>query len=339
MALLARKRPSRIFLWLCILFTVIIMLFSLFLADRFSQFAASQLGSFHADKIKETVERSEFVLAKLKGYSMSMYDDQSLQNWFYSQSYEPLQDAETLRVLTKYLSNEPLIDSAYLFNMRKEQVMDSKIGLQSFHEFKDTKLLSRIQEEPPALMRFFHHTVGESSHPALILPSSPSQEPQYGYLVILLHKDMLEKVLMAGGEGEDNWLLMMDAEGTLILGEGDDELRQELAAARGSDDHGTFELGDGRHGIHVNYADLESQPWTIYSYTEMKQFYRQATSFKNVILGTSLILLAVLVVIAFWNSRQFMKPFRKLAGQLQRLLGCKELSDYSVIEQGGVPAA
>ena len=58
--------------------------FSLFLANRFSHFAYSQVGTFNQDRIDEMAERVEYILAKLKWYSLTMYEDRTVQNWMYA---------------------------------------------------------------------------------------------------------------------------------------------------------------------------------------------------------------------------------------------------------------
>ena len=47
-----------------------------------------------------------------------------------------------MRVLSKYLSNEPYIETAYLFSFRKHEVIDSKVGLLSFEEFADQAIFA-----------------------------------------------------------------------------------------------------------------------------------------------------------------------------------------------------
>ena len=62
------------------LFAMTIIPFSLFLANRFSHFAYSQVGTFNQDRIDEMAERVEYILAKLKWYSLTMYEDRTVQN-------------------------------------------------------------------------------------------------------------------------------------------------------------------------------------------------------------------------------------------------------------------
>ncbi|MCQ6560994.1 AraC family transcriptional regulator [Paenibacillus mendelii] len=331
-----RSTSWRIFVISGIFFAITIVPFSLFLANRFSQFAYSQMGTFNQDRIDEMAERTEFILAKLKWYSLNMYEDHSVQNWMYSSADNLLQNAGTMRVLTKYLSNEPFIESAYLFSMRKREVIDSKVGLLQFEEFADQPMQKRIERNPGTFLRYFDHQIGKNSYLALQLPSTPVQKNQDGYLVVLFDKKELQKHLISGGGRADVLLSIVDDQGRLILGESDERLEESIRNIRTGLKRGSFELNRAGGEAFVNYARLESLGWTIISITEMKQFRAKADAFKTVIIACSLLLLAALLLIAYWNSRRFVGPFRRLADQLQRMLDVKGENDYGVIEKGVV---
>ncbi len=294
------------------------------------------MGTFNQDRIDEMAERTEFILEKLKWYSLNMYEDLAVQNWMYASADNLLQNAATMRALTKYLNNEPFIESAYLFSMRKREVLDSKVGLLPFEEFTDQPMLERISRNPGTFLRFFDHRVGNNSYLALQLPSTPVQKNRDGYLVILFDKKQLQRHLISSGGRADMSLSIVDNQGRLILGESDERLEESIGNVRMGLKRGSFELNRTGGEAFVNYARLESPEWTIISITEMKQFREKAESFQTVIIVCSLLLLAALLLIAYWNSHRFVGPFRRLADQLQRKLGVKGENDYGVIEQGFV---
>jgi AraC-like DNA-binding protein len=331
-----RSTSWRIFVISGIFFAITIIPFSLFLANRFSHFAYTQVGTFNQDRIDEMAERTEFMLAKLKWYSLNMYEDHTVQSWLYASAENLLQNAGTMRVLTKYLSNEPFIESAYLFNMRKREVIDSKVGLLPFEEFADRPMLQRIERNPGSFLRYFDHQIGKNSYLALQLPSTPLEKNRDGYLVVLFNKKELQKHLISGGGRADALFSIVDDHGRLILGESDERLEKSISSIRTGLERGSFELNRAGGEAFVNYARLESLGWNIVSITEMKQFREKADAFKTVIINYSLLLLAVLLLIAYWNSRRFVGPFRRLADQLQRKLGVKGENDYGVIEKGVV---
>lgn len=330
-----RSTSWRIFVISGIFFAMTIIPLSLFLANRFSHFAYSQVGTFNQDRIDEMAERVEYILAKLKWYSLTMYEDQTVQNWMYASADNLLQNASTMGVLTKYLSNEPYIETAYLFSFRKHEVIDSKVGLLSFEEFADQPMLQRIERTPGTFLRYFDHQIGNNSYLALQLPSTPVQKNRDGYLVVLFDKKELQKQLIGDGRA-DTLLSIVDDRGSLILGERAEHLEETIDNIQPGRKGGSFELSRTGGKAFVNYARMESPEWTIISVTEMKQFREKAGAFKAVIIACSLLLLAALLLVAYWNSRLFVGPFRRLADQLQRKLGVKGENDYGVIEQGVV---
>ncbi len=324
----------RIFVISGIFFAITIIPFSLFLANRFSHFAYSQMGTYNQDRIDEMAERIEYILDKLKRYSLNMYEDHAVQNWMYASADNLLQNARTMGVLTKYLSNEPYIESAYLFSIRKREVLDSKVGLLSFEEFADQPMLQRIEGTSGAFLRYFDHRIGNNSYLALQLPSTPVQKNRDGYLVVLFDKRELQKHLISGDGRADTVLSIVDDQGKWILGEWDERIEETIDNIQTGLKQGSFELNRAGGEAFVNYARLESPEWIIISVTEMKQFREKAGAFKTVIIVCSLLLLAALLLVAYWNSRRFVGPFRRLADQLQWKLGVKGENDYGVIEQG-----
>lgn len=331
-----RSTSWRIFVISGIFFAMTIIPFSLFLANRFSHFAYSQMGTFNQDRIDEMAERVEYILAKLKWYSLTMYEDHSVQNWMYASADNLLQNASTMGVLSKYLSHEPYIETAYLFSIRKREVIDAKAGLLSFEEFADQAMLQRIERTPGNFLRYFDHRIGNQSYLALQLPSTPVQKNRDGYLVVLFDKKELQKHLISGDERADTLLSIVDDRGRLILGEGDGRLEETIDNIQTGQKRGSFEMNSAGGKAFVNYARMGSPEWTIISVTEMKQFREKAGAFKTVIIVCSLLLLVALLLVAYWNSRRFVGPFRRLADQLQRKLGVKGENDYGVIEQGVV---
>ncbi|WP_409345757.1 AraC family transcriptional regulator [Paenibacillus sp. MBLB4367] len=284
--------------------------------------------------IRQTVERTEYILMKLKSYSLNIYEDQTIQNWIYDQTDDAMADAEALRVLTNYLANEPFIERAYLINTRLEKTISSQVGLVRFPDFSDKDILRRVNAEPPDFLRYFDHRIGDTAYLSLIIPSTPARKNHYGYLVVLLDKKKLQNLFMTDYAETGNGLMVLDHSGKSILGETVGPNLEKLNAMRKDSENGSFELVEGGVKWFVNYAAMHSQEWTMYSYTELKTFRQKAQSFKSSIVMYTLLLLTVLLLAAFWHSQRFFGPFRRLADQLQRKVGLHAQSDYGVIEQG-----
>ncbi|MCJ8014039.1 AraC family transcriptional regulator [Paenibacillus sp. KQZ6P-2] len=323
----------RIFVWSGIFIILIIIPFSLFLIQRFAGYASSQIGLINRDQIEETLDRTEFILAKLKWYGLNMYEDQTIQNWIYSQKDDPLLDAAALQTLSKYLSKESFFEGAYLFNMRREKVIDFNVGLLPFEEFSDTAMLERVKQKAPSLLRYSDHEAGNKSYLTLLLPSSYVKKEQYGYLVVLLNKRALQQFLISGGNKTDNQITLLDRSGQVILGKMDEKVMGNVIHSRTEARQGSFELQADGKTAYVNYADLDSQDWTIYSLSGMEQFRKQATSFRQTIMLYSILLLLLLLLAAFWNSHIFFKPLRMLANQIHGKLRVRAKNDYDAIQQ------
>jgi len=323
----------RIFVWSGIFIILVITPFSFYLIQRFEGYATSQIDLINRDRIEETLDRTEFILAKLKWYSLNMYEDQTIQNWMYSEQDDPLLDAAALQTLSKYLSKESFFEGAYLFNMRREKVIDFDVGLLPFEEFADQTMLERVKQKDPSLLRYAHHAAGSQSYLTLLLPPSYVKKEQYGYLVVRLNKGAMQQYLISRGSGKDNQVTLMDRSGQVILGKMDEEMMKNVMNSRTSASHGSFELKIDGEQAYVNYADLDSQDWTLYSLSGMEQFRKQATAFQQAILLSSILLLILLLLAAFWNSHIFFKPLRKLANQIHGKLRIRAKSDYDAIQQ------
>ncbi|GIO30409.1 hypothetical protein J2TS6_15500 [Paenibacillus albilobatus] len=330
----------RIFLWSCILITVIIIPFSLFLVQRFSDYASSQIGYINRDRIEETLDRTEFILAKLKWYGLNMYEDQTIQNWIYSKGDDPLLDAAALQTLSKYLSKESFFEGAYLFNMRREKVMDFKVGLLPFSEFSDQVILERVKRQDPFLLRYFHYESGGKSYISLVIPPSYVKKEHYGYLVVLLNAQVLQNYLLSGEGSEesdtDYRVTLIDRSGQAVLGQTDENVMESVRDARTGAKKGSYELKADGQTLYVNYADLDSQDWTLYSLSGMEQFRQQVARFQETIVLGSILLLIVLLLAVLWNSHVFFKPFRTLAAQIHGKHGVQAKSDMDAIRQSVV---
>ncbi|WP_152396673.1 helix-turn-helix transcriptional regulator [Paenibacillus guangzhouensis] len=216
--------------------------------------------------------------------------------------------------------------------MRREKVIDFHVGLLPFEEFTDKTMLERVKQQDPSLLRYTHHEAGNKSYLTLLLPSSYVKKEQYGYLVVLLNKHALQQYLISGS-GTDNQVTLMDRSGQVILGEMNEEMMQRIMQSRTSASQGSFELKVDGEQAYVNYADLDSQDWTIYSLSGMDQFRKQATAFQQAIMLSSILLLILLLLAAFWNSHSSFKPFRRLANQIHGKLRIRATSDYDAIQQ------
>ncbi|WP_158299545.1 AraC family transcriptional regulator [Paenibacillus antri] len=317
---LLTRNHFRLLLWAGIVFTLIIIPFSLFLSNQFSKYAHSQMDLFHRDKVVHTASQTEFILNKLKSYGLNMYEDRTIQGWLQRERPDPLADMEVLNTLTTFMSTEPFIRRAYLMNLRTRQAFDSQTGVTSFEAFQDQVMLKRVQEQQSLFLQFQPHEAQGDAHLSLVVPSTPAKRDIRGYLVLLLDNRALQTHLLAHNEELGTNLIVLDEEGRNVLGgEGSGESIAALLSGARTDGAApsVVEFDTGRR-LFVNSAAIPSQKWTVHSLTEMRSFRSQADSFQRRIVMYSLLLLVLLLTAAMWNSRRAVRPFRHLAEQLQR---------------------
>jgi len=330
-----------LYLWIGIIFTVAILLFSVFLASQFSHYADNQMNLYHKDKMAQTASRTEFILDKLKTYGLHMYDDPAVQEWL-SGRQDPLCDMELLNTITDYMSTEPFIQRVYVISLQDKRVLDSQVGIVPLNDFEDSDIVAKVTSDHPVFLQFFDHRFQNQSHLTLILPATPTKKSEIGYLVLLLDNHALEQQLLENNENLGSNVFVLDEFGNVILGEmSSPKIADALRKLGKNPESGFLEMNGIR--LHVNTAPIVSQNWVVYSLTEMKAFRRQAESFQARIVGYSLILLIPLLFAAVWNSRRAVQPFRSLAVQLQHKLniadenGQKVLGggdDYAILKSG-----
>lgn len=338
---LLTRNYVRLYLWIGIIFTVAILLFSIFLSNQFSKYADNQMNLFHKNKLAQTASRTEFILDKLKSYGLHMYDDPVLQEWF-SAKRSPITDMELLNTITEYMSTEPFIQRVYLISLLDRRVMDSQEGVIPLDRFADSEIVDKVKKNPPSLLQFFRHEIEGQSHMSLILPSTPAKKNESGYLVLLLDNRAVEEQLLENNENLGSNIFILDESGQVMLGQPtSSEMLTELRRLMDKSESGVLKMDGGR--LHVNTAQITAQNWTLYSLTEMKVFRRLTVAFQYKIIGYSLILLIPLLLAAIWNSQRAVQPFRKLAEQLQRKLKAGEDNgqeifgggdDYDILKSG-----
>lgn len=312
----------RLYVWVGIIFTIIIIPYSLFLSNQFSKFAYSQMDLFHRDKIIHTASQTEFILNKLKTYGLNMYEDPNIQGWLQMDRTDPLADMEALNTLTSFMSTESFIERAYLINLQTRQVFDSQKGIAAFNTFEDQAMLKRVQEQQSLFLQFFPHEVQGVAHLSLVVPSTPAKIYTHGYLVLLLNNQELQGHLLANNKELGTDIMVLDENGRNVL----TGLESEVDAAS---------------GLFIHSASLSSQKWKVYSLSELKSFKNQAEAFQQRMVMYSILLLILLLAAALWNSRRTIMPFRSLAEQLQRKFnGAGENAkapirdEYSILKYG-----
>ncbi|MCA0756735.1 AraC family transcriptional regulator [Paenibacillus sp. N4] len=308
------KRPYiRLFLFIALIFTLLVAPFSIYLSQLFSNHAYQEIDRFNMQKLRHTLQNVEFVTDRLKHDSLSIYQDASIQNWLQAPEDDNrgLLQNDALTALTKYIASEPLIESAYLINMKTRSVIDYRTRKYTFEDFYDQLILRTLTERSDASLRYFSHEVNGRTHQALIVPSSRSGVPYNGYLVMLLNRASLETYLLQSSREEGIETIVTDAGGRIILGLDSPEFKGALRSAP-QGESGQYETKISGRKWSVSYSGVSAENWTIYYLTEMSGVTKEASRVQRALLGSSLLLLLLLLTVLFWNTRSAYRRFQLL---------------------------
>ncbi|RED64405.1 helix-turn-helix transcriptional regulator [Cohnella phaseoli] len=291
----ARLRFAKSVMVILIVITIAMIPFTLLLSRQFTEFASDEINRFNQDKVVQTANNMDFFLTNLKVFGINIYEDQRIQNWLMAkqQDIEAQQVADNAMKL--YLTTQPFIRKSYLINFRSESVLDSAVGQVRFSQFEDQQILLDIKNHRQPFLRYFNHTVDKESYLALIYPSTPSRIDYYGYLVLLLNKEMLhERLLTNNLPNTINYVT--DENGVVVIGNDEFPHGEEWKA---------------------NAAALSSQEWTFHSYNRLQTLRGHIDLFNDKIVLNFSGLLLLLVLIAAWNATRTYRPIAKLYKLIQ----------------------
>ncbi|MDI4648355.1 helix-turn-helix domain-containing protein [Cohnella hashimotonis] len=353
--LMPRRTHIRIFLGSCLLFVLVSVPVVFFMTRQFSIFALNQIDKVNKTEITHSRDNAAFILDKMIAYGFTMYADKSVQAWMTADAETQDHEIEAIAAAAKYRTTEPFLKNAYLLNMRTEHVIDIAYGITSFADFDDQDILRLAKTPAKAYQRFFVHRTSGTRSLALMIPTVPSGQPSYGYLVLLLDDALMKQYLLKENKGAGFISFMLDEEGRLMLGPDEEGAASGAAEASGSSEglykelasrasgaSGSFKQRFEKESWSVQYARIEPQGWTLYQMAKLEginaDFYAFRTKLMIVLAG----LVALLLGILFWNSRRTYKPFSQLASQLETKLGPSlqrrqdegPLAEHSVIRYG-----
>jgi len=333
----------RIFLSLCILFILVSIPFVYMMTHQFSVYAMRQIDKINKTEIAHSRDNAQFIFNKLISYGLTMYADKSIQAWMTSGDEFQEKQVEAIAAAAKYMTTEPFLDNVYMVNMRTKHVLDLKFGIASFEQFHDQDMLDRVSQPRSSYLRLFVHRMNGTSQLALIIPTVPSGQTSFSYLALLLNDTLMQQYLLKEDPGSEIRSFILDSSGQVMLGPpGYEDLYAEFAVHSTEAGSGSFTQTYDGESWSVQYALIEPQGWTIYHMAKLEGIHADFNSFrvKMVIFVAGLI--ALLIIILFWNSRRTYKPFSQLAHQLETKFGMpmkpahkeSSMAEYSVIRHG-----
>lgn len=336
-----QKTYIRIFLTLSLIFSFVIIPYTFFLTSQFSKYADTEINKLTNDKLNQTLENAQFLLNKIKIYGLSIYNDHQIKNWLFSESKDPLVAMKAVDSMKNLLSNEPFIYKTYMININMQSVIDSQTGLHTFEQFEDSDMIHKIKNDRPQYLRYFNHTINNQSYLSLVIPSTLTNNDYNGYLVILLNNQLFQKYLLQSNKEIDVFIL--DQQGKAAIGSTVFQSMYPTLTSLKKDDTGQFNVEINNREWSVNYVEMQPELWTIYYMTDLSQLRDKVMIFRNKIIFSSLLLLSVLLLLVFWNSRRSYKPFTQLAdlvkGKVTKDIpktspDFSKYAEYTILKQG-----
>ena len=317
----------RFLLIMVIVLIIIISSFSFLLSNIYTKYTYSQINSFNEYKLTQIKDNVNFLLRKLKSYSIIIYEDLAIQNWFGLESSDNYTfedkifiDMDARNNLSRFILTEPYIENAYLINTSIREVIDFKNGQQTFAEFHDQKVLDKVQYDTPKLLRYFTYKIDGQNHLFLIVPSTPIKN-QYnnGYLVIILDNQLLNQYLLDNRTttniDTEIDVKIIDDQGELILGNQDEKysILQNISYTKLDNSR----ISADSKEWYVNFSEFEDKPWNIIYLTYLEQLHTNIRSIQIKILIYTLITVLIISLVLYWISRKNYKPYSNLAKQIR----------------------
>ncbi len=308
-----KKTYFRLFLILTIIMVVVLLGFSYLLSFIFSEYAYSQINEFNENKLGQIEENIDFILRKLKSYSLKFYQDPDIQEWFYPEHAKDwIYFTQAKNTVDNFMITEEYIYNVYLINLTSRQILERKTenSLYNFDNFYDQKILDRVLNNPPSSLNYITHQIEDKKYLALVLPATPSRKNIYGYMVVLLDNELLNDYILGNKSSGDTKVNITNNKGQLILGDSND-----LIFTNNYLDNNIINSNDEKW--HINKSYMETYGWSIYYMTHLENFEKNIYIFRRNILIYTIIIVIILGLAIYLSSKKAYKPIVTLASQIK----------------------
>jgi AraC-like DNA-binding protein len=336
--LIPRSTYIRIFIALAILCTFIIAIFSLFLTKQFSKYYMDEIKVIADNQLKQTVFDTEFTLEKLKSYSINMYQDPDIFNWISVNRRDKVADYQAMVALRRYINTERFISNVYLINKQTGDVLDYQKGISVLEAFHDQTILQLEDKKSQEYLHFFYHETAQKAYWGLVLPPDISHVDYTGSLVVLYDLQIVEDYFQNSGD-EDVQIAVLDGEGRSVLGDHREEWDAAIYEHASQTDKSYFQFEYGNETYFASSAGLNSNKWKLYYVIGMSGWDKKVDQFSAIIVLSSFAMLVAIIIVMFWNSHRYIKPFSSLAKKVQLLSTSSKDErslewEYDVIKRG-----
>ena len=321
--LIPKQTYIRIFLGVGLLFAIVSVPFAFLLSNQFSRYAMNQIDQVSEAEMAHSRDNAQFLLSKMISYGLNMYSNKSIQAWMMADDESQGTQVDALAAGTQYMATEPFLDNVYMINMQTEHVIDLRYGISTFAQFRDPSMLELARHPQPSYQRFIPHELNGKTKLALVIPTVPSGQPSFGYLVLILNDELLKQYLLKDNGKAGVLSFILDDEGKAMLGPADESLETlyDGFTSKATAEQGNFTVRYESETWSVQYAKIEPQGWTFFQMAKLAGIRADFRTFQTRMTVFLAGLIILLLAILFWNSRRTYRPFSQLASQLESRFG------------------
>lgn len=321
--LIPKQTYLRIFLGVGLLLAIVSIPFAFLLSNQFSRYAMNQIDKVSEAEMAHSRDNAQFLLNKMISYGLNMYANKNIQAWMMADAESQGTQVDALAAGTQYMATEPFLDNVYMINMQTEHVIDLRYGISSFAQFRDPSMLDLVRHPQPSYQRFIPHELYGKTKLALVIPTVPSGQLSFGYLVLVLNEDLLKQYLLKDNGKAGVLSFILDDKGKAMLGPANDSFESLYNgyASKVSAEQGSFTARYENETWSVQYAKIEPQGWTFFQMAKLAGIQSDFRTFQTRMTVFLASLIILLLAILFWNSRRTYRPFSQLANQLESKFG------------------
>lgn len=320
-----KKMYLSIFLYSCIVVSLLTLVFTVFLSQQFSRSAMDEMDKSNQEKMKQVVKTSEFTFQKLRQFALRVYSDDSIAHWLNMEEndYSPLTLNKAAISVREFMSSEPFIHGIYLINFNTDQIYTSDSSIYTTKDFYDQNILNYIKGQKTPYMQYMNHEVEGESFLALVVPAAGPNQSYQGYVAILFSKPLLNENMLQISKGDQNKIYIEGKNKEFILGNTDPVLTKEIRDMDKPAADRNWKWNSGNETWSIQTERLPIEGWNVYHLSPISLWQAKVTKIRMEIIGSSISLLLTLLLFLFWQSYRSLKPISDLAFQIQNKLGKK----------------
>ncbi|WP_284646577.1 AraC family transcriptional regulator [Paenibacillus silviterrae] len=321
-----KKMYLSIFLYSCIVVTLLTLMFTVFLSKQFAKSAIEELEKSNQEKMKQVVKSSEYTLQKLRQFALRIYSDERIALWMNMEKtdYSPMTLNKATMSVREFMSSEPLIDTIYLINFDLNQIYTSDSSIYTTDDFYDQTILHYIKNQKTPYLQYFNHEVKGESYLALVVPAAGPNQNYQGFAAILFSKPLLNENMLQVSKEDQNKIYIESKNKEFILGNTHPEITKALMETDVTStvsEHQRREWNSGNVTWSVQTDRLPIEGWNVYHLAPITLWQAKVAKVRFEIIGSSIILLLTLLLYLFWQSYRSFKPISDLATQMKSKLG------------------